>query len=45
MGVDSEEVAFKDLMEGTGKKKARYNKIEFCRKFQLAIEYYHRLHD
>jgi hypothetical protein len=31
-GLDSEEVTFKDLMEGTGKNKAGYKKIEFCRK-------------
>jgi hypothetical protein len=31
-GADSEEVTFKDLTEGTGKNKAGYNKIEFCRK-------------
>jgi hypothetical protein len=31
-GADSEEVTFKDLMEGTGKNKVGYNKIEFCRK-------------
>jgi hypothetical protein len=31
-GADSEEVSFKDLAEGTGKNKAGYNKIEFCRK-------------
>lgn len=29
-GTDSKEVAFKDPMEGTGKNKAGYNKIEFC---------------
>jgi len=26
----AEEVTFKDLMEGTGKNKAGYEKIEFC---------------
>ena len=31
-GADSEEVTFKDLLKGTGKNKAGYNKIEFCRK-------------
>jgi Heterokaryon incompatibility protein (HET) len=31
-GADSEEVSFKDLTEGTGKNKAGYVKIEFCRK-------------
>jgi hypothetical protein len=31
-GADGEEVTFKDLMEDTGKKKAGYNKIEFCSK-------------
>jgi Heterokaryon incompatibility protein (HET) len=31
-GADSEEVTFKDLMEGTGRNKAGYNKIEFCKK-------------
>jgi Heterokaryon incompatibility protein (HET) len=31
-GTDSEEVTFKDLMEGTGRNKAGYDKIEFCRK-------------
>jgi hypothetical protein len=30
--ADGEEVTFRDLKEGTGKKKAGYNKIEFCRK-------------
>ena len=30
-GADSEEVTFRDLMEGTGKNKAGYDKIEFCR--------------
>src|SRR6266516_3674043 len=29
-GVDTEEVTFKDLMDGTGKSKAGYNKIRFC---------------
>ena len=28
----AEEVTFKDLMEGTGKNKAGYEKMEFCRK-------------
>ena len=28
----AEEVTFKDLMEGTGKDKAGYEKIEICRK-------------
>lgn len=31
-GEDSEEVTFKDLVKGTGKDKAGYEKIEFCRK-------------
>jgi hypothetical protein len=31
-GADSEEVTFKDLMEGTGKNKVGYDKIDFCRK-------------
>jgi Heterokaryon incompatibility protein (HET) len=31
-GADGEEVTFKDLMEGTGKNKAGYKKIEFCGK-------------
>jgi Heterokaryon incompatibility protein (HET) len=31
-GSDEEEVTFKDLIEGTGKEKAGYNKINFCRK-------------
>lgn len=31
-GADDEEVTFKDLMEDTGKDKAGYQKIEFCRK-------------
>jgi Heterokaryon incompatibility protein (HET) len=30
-GPDEEEVTFKDLIEGTGKNKDGYNKIEFCR--------------
>ena len=29
-GTDDEEVTFKDLVEGTGKSKAGYNKIRFC---------------
>jgi len=29
-GVDTEEVTFRDLMDGTGKNKAGYNKIRFC---------------
>jgi hypothetical protein len=29
-GVDGEEVTYKDLMDGTGKSKAGYNKIRFC---------------
>jgi hypothetical protein len=29
-GADSEEVTFKDLMDGTGRNKAGYNKIWFC---------------
>ena len=29
-GDDSEEVSFKDLVEGVGKSKAGYNKIRFC---------------
>jgi hypothetical protein len=31
-GSDGEEVTFKDFMESTGKEKAGYQKIEFCRK-------------
>lgn len=31
-GADSEEVSFKDFMEGSEKNKAGYRKIEFCRK-------------
>jgi hypothetical protein len=31
-GADDEEVTFKDLMEDTGKNKAGYTKIDFCRK-------------
>ena len=31
-GADTEEVTFKDLMEGTGKNKAGYEKLRFCRK-------------
>lgn len=31
-GPDGEEVTFKDLIEDTGKNKAGYKKIEFCRK-------------
>lgn len=30
-GEDGEEVTLKDLMEGTGKNKVGYKKIEFCR--------------
>jgi hypothetical protein len=29
-GADTEEVTFRDLMDGTGKSKASYNKIRFC---------------
>ncbi|KAN0102161.1 hypothetical protein V8E51_012671 [Hyaloscypha variabilis] len=29
-GADTEEVTFKDMMEGTGKSKAGYDKIRFC---------------
>jgi hypothetical protein len=29
-GADTEEVTFKDMMDGTGKSKAGYNKIRFC---------------
>ena len=29
-GVDTEEVTFKDLIEGTGKRKAGYEKVRFC---------------
>jgi hypothetical protein len=29
-GADTDEVSFKDLMDGTGKGKAGYNKIQFC---------------
>jgi Heterokaryon incompatibility protein (HET) len=29
-GADTEEVTFKDLMDGAGKSKAGYNKIRFC---------------
>jgi hypothetical protein len=28
--VDTEEVTFRDLMDGTGKSKAGYDKIRFC---------------
>lgn len=31
-GADTEEVTFKDLVDGTGKDKVGYGKIEFCRK-------------
>ena len=31
-GANSEEVTFKDLMEGTGRNKAGYDKIKFCSK-------------
>ena len=31
-GADNEEVTFKDLEEGTGERKAGYNKIRFCGK-------------
>jgi len=31
-GADDEEVTFKDLVKGTGKNKAGYNKILFCGK-------------
>jgi hypothetical protein len=29
-GADTEEITFRDLMDGTGKSKAGYNKIRFC---------------
>jgi hypothetical protein len=29
-GVDTEEVTFRDLMDGTGKEKEGYDKIRFC---------------
>ncbi|TVY42671.1 Vegetative incompatibility protein HET-E-1, partial [Lachnellula cervina] len=29
-GADNEEVTFRDVMDGTGKRKAGYNKIRFC---------------
>ena len=29
-GADTEEVTFRDLIDGTGKSKAGYNKIRFC---------------
>ncbi|PMD55584.1 uncharacterized protein K444DRAFT_617262 [Hyaloscypha bicolor E] len=29
-GADTEEVSFRDLINGTGKDKAGYNKIRFC---------------
>ena len=29
-GADTEEVTFKDLMDGTGKSKAGYDKIQLC---------------
>ena len=29
-GADTEEVTFRDLMDGTGKSKAGYDKIRFC---------------
>ena len=31
-GADSEEVTYKDLVQGTGKNKVGYKKIEFCGK-------------
>jgi hypothetical protein len=31
-GADGEEVTFKDVMEGSGKDKAGYDKIRFCSK-------------
>ena len=31
-GADTEEVSFKDLMDGTGKSKPGYDKIRFCGK-------------
>ena len=31
-GAESEEVTFEDLIEGTGKNKAGYSKMEFCAK-------------
>ena len=29
-GVDTEEVTYRDLMDGTGKNKTGYKKIRFC---------------
>src|SRR5467141_5309047 len=29
-GADTEEVSFKDMIDGTGKRKTGYNKIRFC---------------
>jgi hypothetical protein len=29
-GADADEVTFRDLMDGTGKSKAGYDKIRFC---------------
>ena len=29
-GADTEEVSFKDMMDGTGKRKSDYDKIQFC---------------
>jgi hypothetical protein len=29
-GADTEEVTFRDLIDGTGKSKAGYSKIRFC---------------
>jgi hypothetical protein len=29
-GVDTEEVTFKDIMDGTGEDKSGYKKIRFC---------------
>ena len=31
-GADGEEVTFKDLMEGAGRNKTGFKKIDFCRK-------------
>ena len=31
MGADTEEVTYRDVIDGTGKKKVRYKKIRFCR--------------
>ena len=40
-GADSEEVTYRDLIDGTGKSKAGWHKIDFCRKQAAADDLQH----